>query len=64
MFRLAGDWNKPLVSILATKWKISWIISQEQMVAKLQDRFQLFKAVWEPWTLYIKVPLCPGFVPP
>lgn len=33
-------WKKPIVLILATKRKISWIMSQEQIVAKLLDTVQ------------------------
>lgn len=60
---IASAWKKPSVSLWEVKNKISWIMSQEKIVAKLQDKVQLFESTWKPWARYIKVPLYPGHNP-
>lgn len=57
---LAKAWKKTTVSILATKRKISWIMTQEQTVAKLLDTVKCFEKVWEPWAIHVKIPLYQG----
>lgn len=57
---LAKAWKTPSVSISATKRKISWITSQEQIVAKLRDTVPRFEGIWEPWARYVGVSLYPG----
>lgn len=43
---IASDWKKSSVSLWAVKQKVSWIMSQEQIVSKLQDKVQLFESSW------------------
>lgn len=57
---LARAWKKTKVSLSEAKLKISWIMTQEKLVATLQNKVRRFKTIWEPWALYVKIPLCPG----
>lgn len=59
---IAGAWKKSMVSISATKWKILWLMSQEQIVSKLWDTVPRFEKVWEPWALDVQFPLFPGHI--
>lgn len=45
---LDGAWKKPSISFLATKQKMSWIMTQEQIMSKIQDKMQKFEAILEP----------------
>lgn len=36
--------------------------TQEQITATLLDKVQKFEAIWEPWALYIKLPLYLGHI--
>lgn len=57
---LARAWKPPTISFRAAKRKISWIMLQEHLVAKLQDKFGKFEAIWEPWASYCNISLCPS----
>ena len=60
---IAKAWKKPSVSFLAFKRKVSWIMSQEQIVAKCADQSEKFRSVWEPWATYCEMSLLPGIQP-
>lgn len=57
---LAKSWKKPLVSFRSCINKISWIMSQEHLVAKLNDKVGRFMSTWEPWATFQNINLIPG----
>lgn len=57
---IAKAWKRPTVSFQACRTKISWIMAQEHIVAKLYDQIERFNATWEPWATLCNIPLLPG----
>lgn len=58
--KIAKAWKQPRVSLMSTKRKISWIMSQEKLTGILLDKTNEFEATWEPWAKYLGIALIPG----
>lgn len=57
---LAKAWKRRTVSFQCCKRKVTWIMSQEKIVAKLLDTVEKFNIIWEPWARYCNISLYPG----
>lgn len=57
---IAKAWKQPTVSFRGFKRKVSWIMAQEQIVAKLHDQVVNFSETWEPWSMYCGISILPG----
>ncbi|XP_077327873.1 asialoglycoprotein receptor 1-like [Lithobates pipiens] len=45
------------------KSKVTWIMVQEQVVAKWSDKTERFRLIWEPWATLCNISLIPGVQP-
>lgn len=57
---IAKAWKQPGVSLASARRKISWIMSQENLVSTIADSNKAFLAVWEPWARHVGISLTPG----
>lgn len=49
--------KQSLVSLVAAKCKISWIMMQQKLVSVLQDKIKKSELIWEPWAAFENIPL-------